>query len=134
MVLSAPQAVKDYVQPVLGTKEHEVFLVLLLDAQNRLLASEEVFRGTLTKASFYPRKVAKPTLAYTTASVILAHNHPFGVAAPSVADETLPPCAAMYARADRCAGAGPFCRSKKSNLLLHRSWSFISQPESRLKC
>lgn len=89
VLLNAPQTVKDYLQLTLGNKDHEVFLVLFLDAQNRLLASETMFRGTLTKASVYPREVVKAALAHNAASVILAHNHPSGVAEPSQADETL---------------------------------------------
>ncbi len=88
-LLNAPATVKNYLQLMLAHKDHEAFLVLFLDAQNRLLASEEMFRGTLTRASVYPREVVKATLAHNAASVILAHNHPSGVAEPSMADDTL---------------------------------------------
>lgn len=87
--LNAPKAVKDYLQLMLSNKDHEAFLVLFLDAQNRLLAADEMFRGTLTRASVYPREVVKAALAHNAAAVILAHNHPSGVAEPSVADDTL---------------------------------------------
>jgi DNA repair protein RadC len=63
--------------------------VLFLDAQNRLLRSEEMFRGTLTQTSVYPREVVKCALDYGAASVVLAHNHPSGAAEPSKADEYL---------------------------------------------
>lgn len=88
-LLNAPATVKNYLQLMLAHKDHEAFLVLFLDAQNRLLASEEMFRGTLTRASVYPREVVKATLAHNAANVILAHNHPSGVAEPSMADDTL---------------------------------------------
>ncbi len=64
-------------------------MVLFLDAQNRVIASEEMFRGTLTQTSVYPREVVKRALAHNAAAVILAHNHPSGVAEPSRADEFL---------------------------------------------
>jgi DNA repair protein RadC len=89
VLLNAPKAVKDYLQLMLGHKDHEAFLVLFLDAQNRLLAAEEMFRGTLTRASVYPREVVKAALAHNAASVILAHNHPSGMAEPSNADDAL---------------------------------------------
>jgi DNA repair protein RadC len=66
-----------------------VFVALFLDSQNRLLGSEELFRGTLTQTSVYPREVVKTALRYNAAAVILAHNHPSGVAEPSRADELL---------------------------------------------
>ena len=64
-------------------------MVLFLDAQNRVLASEEMFRGTLTQTSVYPREVVKTSLAHNAAAVIFAHNHPSGVAEASYADEAL---------------------------------------------
>jgi DNA repair protein RadC len=66
-----------------------VFLSVLLDAQNRVLACEELFRGTLTQTSVYPREVVKCALAHNAAAVIFAHNHPSGVAEPSHADQVL---------------------------------------------
>ncbi len=68
---------------------HEVFLAVFLDAQNRVLEAEELFRGTLTQTSVYPREVVKRALANNAAGVILAHNHPSGVAEPSQADRWL---------------------------------------------
>lgn len=87
--LSSPQTVKDYIRLVLGGREQEVFMVLFLDAQNKLIASEEMFHGTLTQTSVYPREVLKRALAHNANSVILAHNHPSGLAEPSRSDETL---------------------------------------------
>lgn len=88
-VFDRPQAVKDYVALRLGGMEHEVFAVLFLDGQHRLLAMEEMFRGTLTQTSVYPREVVKRALALNAGAAILAHNHPSGVAEPSRADEFL---------------------------------------------
>lgn len=88
-VFSSPQRVKDYVQMQLGHLPHEVFAVLFLDAQHRLIACEELFRGTLTQTSVYPREVVKRALALNAASLILAHNHPSGLLEPSRADELL---------------------------------------------
>ena len=88
-LLSSPQAVRDYLRLTLAGLKHEVFFVLWLDAQNRLIAAEELFRGTLTQISVYPREVVKRALAHNAAAVILAHNHPSGIAEPSAADEAL---------------------------------------------
>ena len=87
--LSSPRAVRDYLRLLLSGREHEVFVVLLLDAQHRVIASEELFRGTLTQTSVYPREVVKCALKHNSAAVIFAHNHPSGVAEPSHADELL---------------------------------------------
>ena len=87
--LDSPRAVRDYLQLLLHDREHEVFIVVLLDAQNRVLATEEMFRGTLTQTSVYPREIVKVALRHNAAAVIFAHNHPSGVAEPSRADEML---------------------------------------------
>ncbi len=87
--LSSPGAVRDFLRLTLIGREHEVFLAVLLDAQNRVIECEELFRGTLTQTSVYPREVVKCALARNAAAVILAHNHPSGVAEPSHADEVL---------------------------------------------
>ncbi|MCK9387525.1 MAG: DNA repair protein RadC [Sulfuritalea sp.] len=87
--LASPQAVRDWLRLALGNLEHEVFVALWLDAQNRLIASEELFRGTLTQTSVYPREVVKRALAHNAGAVVLAHNHPSGLAEPSRADEVL---------------------------------------------
>jgi len=87
--LSSPQAVRDYLRLTLQARPHEVFAVVFLDAQNRVLAMEELFRGTLTQTSVFPREVVKRALAHNAAAVILAHNHPSGVAEPSRADDAL---------------------------------------------
>ena len=88
-VFDAPQKVKHFLQLQLGAREHEVFAVLFLDAQHRLLKFDEMFRGTLTQTSVYPREVVKRALELGSAAVILAHNHPSGAAEPSRADEYL---------------------------------------------
>lgn len=87
--LSSPDAVRRWLSLHLGQRPHEVFMVLWLDSQNRLLAAEELFRGSLTQTSVYPREVAKAALQHNAAAVILAHNHPSGVSEPSPADEML---------------------------------------------
>jgi DNA repair protein RadC len=88
-LFDSPGKVKEYLQLQLGGREHEVFAVLFLDAQSRLLRLEEMFRGTLTQTSVYPREVVKRALELGAAAVILAHNHPSGAAEPSRADEFL---------------------------------------------
>jgi len=88
-VFSSPGAVKQYLQLHLAAKAHEVFAVLFLDAQNRLIAMEELFRGTLTQTSVYPREIVVRALKHEAASVVLAHNHPSGTVQPSRADEAL---------------------------------------------
>lgn len=87
--LHAPEAVKQYVQLHLAHKNHEVFAVLFLDNQNRLQAMEELFRGTLSQTSVYPREVVLRALHHQAAAVVLCHNHPSGSVQPSRADETL---------------------------------------------
>ena len=87
--LSSPQAVRDYLKLSLGGRPYEVFIGLFLDSQNRVLAAEELFRGTLAQTSVYPREVVKAALARNAAAMIFAHNHPSGVAEPSRADELL---------------------------------------------
>ena len=84
-----PGAVKQYLQMQLAHKNHEVFAVLFMDSQNRMLAMEELFRGTLTQTSVYPREVVLRALHHQCAAVVLAHNHPSGTVQPSRADEAL---------------------------------------------
>jgi len=88
-LFTTPQAVRDYLQLQLGSRPHEIFAVLFLDSQHRLIALEELFRGTLTQTSVYPREVVVRALALHAGSVVLAHNHPSGEARPSRADEAL---------------------------------------------
>lgn len=88
-LFDSPQAVAQYLQLHLGHKPHEVFAVLFVDSQHRLLALEELFRGTLSTTSVYPREVVLRALHHHAAAVVLAHNHPSGTAEPSRADETL---------------------------------------------
>jgi DNA repair protein RadC len=88
-VFATPDAVKQYLQLQLAAKTHEVFALLFLDAQNRLLAMEELFRGTLSQTSVDPREVVLRALHHNAAAVVLAHNHPSGSVQPSRADEAL---------------------------------------------
>lgn len=88
-VLSSPEQVRNYLRLQLGQLPHEVFVVLFLDAQNRLMEAETLFTGSLTQTSVYPREVVKRALHHNAAAVILAHNHPSGLPEPSRADEVL---------------------------------------------
>ena len=88
-VFSSPQAIRDYLQLQLGGRDHEIFAVLFLDTSHRLIVLEEMFRGTLTQTSVYPREVVVRALALNAANVVLAHNHPSGIAQPSRADESI---------------------------------------------
>jgi DNA repair protein RadC len=87
--LANPAAVRSYLKLKLADRQHEVFVCAFLDAQNRVIAFEELFRGTLTQTSVYPREVVKEALARNAAGVILCHNHPSGVAEPSFQDQAL---------------------------------------------
>ena len=87
--LNSPSAVRDYLRLKMQSLPHEVFVAMFLDAQNRVIETEELFRGTLTQTSVYPREVVKRALHHNAGALILAHNHPSGVAEPSHADETL---------------------------------------------
>ncbi len=88
-VLSSPAQVREFLTLWLRDRPYETFCALFLDSQNRLLQAEELFRGTLSQTAVYPREVARRTLQVNAAAVILAHNHPSGVAEPSVADRML---------------------------------------------
>ena len=87
--LNSPKAVRDYLRLALAGREYEVFAGIFLDAQNRVLAVEELFSGTLGQTSVFPREVVKRALHHNAAGVIFAHNHPSGLAEPSGADEAL---------------------------------------------
>ena len=87
--LASPDVVRDYLRLLLGDRPYEVFAVVFLDAQNRVLEAIEMFRGTLTQTSVYPREVVIEALARNAAAVILTHNHPNGHPEPSQADEAL---------------------------------------------
>ena len=87
--LDSPALVRDYLRLRLGNRRHEVFAVVFLDAQHRVIDTAELFRGTLTQTSVYPREVLIEALARHAAAVILAHNHPSGAAEPSRADDAL---------------------------------------------
>lgn len=84
--LSSPNAVKEYLRLALGAQPYESFLVLFLDVKNRLIDAKELFRGTLSHTSVYPREVVREALARNAASVMLAHNHPSGTPDPSESD------------------------------------------------
>ena len=86
-IFNDPKAVRDYLQLQLGSRPHEVFAVLFLDASHRLIVLEEMFRGTLTQTSVYPREVVMRALALNAANVVLAHNHPSGSTQASRSDE-----------------------------------------------
>ena len=88
-LLASPDAVRDYLRLLLGDRPHEIFAVVFLDAQHRVIATEEMFRGTLTQTSVYPREVVIEALNRNAAAVILCHNHPSGSPQPSQADLTL---------------------------------------------
>jgi len=88
-VFDSPGRVKEHLRMHLAHLPHEVFAVLFLDAQHRLICLEEMFRGTLAQTSVYPREVVRRALDLHAAAVVLAHNHPSGVAEPSKADEHL---------------------------------------------
>ncbi len=87
--LDSPDAVRAYLRLILHGKEYEVFCCVFLDAQNRVIAVEELFRGTLTQTSVYPREIIKRALFHNAGALILAHNHPSGVAESSQADRQL---------------------------------------------
>lgn len=87
--LNSPRAVREYLQLLLRTRQQEVFVALFLDAQHRVISTEELFQGTLTQTSVYPREVVKRALYNNAAAVIFAHNHPSGVAEPSQSDQLL---------------------------------------------
>lgn len=87
--LTSPGAVRDYLRLAIAGREYEVFVCVWLDAQHRVIAFEELFRGSLSQTSVYPREIVKTALARNASAVIFAHNHPSGVAQPSMADELL---------------------------------------------
>ena len=86
---TSPAAVKDYLRAKLAGFEHEVFAVLFLDTQHRLIEYAEMFRGTIDSASVYPRELVKEALRLNAAAVIVSHNHPSGNPEPSSADKVL---------------------------------------------
>ena len=88
-IFSDAKTIREFLQLQLGNRDHEIFAVLFLDASHRLIVLEEMFRGTLTQTSVYPREVVVRALALNAANVVLAHNHPSGTAQPSRADESI---------------------------------------------
>lgn len=87
--LNSPRAVRDFLQLLLHARQQEVFVAIFLDAQHRVVATEELFHGTLTQTSVYPREIVKRALHHNAAAMIFAHNHPSGVAEPSDSDRLL---------------------------------------------
>ena len=88
-VLASPEVVREWLALYCAKLEREVFIVLHLDVRRRLIEAEELFRGTLTETSIYPREVVKSVLARNSASLILAHNHPSGYLEPSPGDRVI---------------------------------------------
>lgn len=89
VLLTSPDLVRQYLSVRLGNAEREIFCVLFLDNQNRLIVAEDLFMGTIDGASVYPREVVKAALKLNAAAVILSHNHPSGVLEPSAADKRI---------------------------------------------
>ena len=87
--MNTPQLVREFLRLSLTNKLHEVFIAIFLDAKNHMISTEELFSGTLTQASVYPREVIKRALHHNAAAIIFAHNHPSGVVEPSQADKDL---------------------------------------------
>lgn len=88
-LFESPEAVGSYLRLLIGKRPHEMFAVMFLDSQHRLIATEELFRGTLKQTSVYPREVVLRALHHNAAAVVLAHNHPSGNAEPSLPDQDL---------------------------------------------
>jgi DNA repair protein RadC len=88
-MLNSPAIVRDFLRLHFASYEHEAFVAIFLDAQHRVIASHELFRGTLTQTSVYPREVVKAALRVNAAAVIFSHNHPSGVEEPSQSDRLL---------------------------------------------
>ena len=123
--LNSPSAVRDYLRLALSGKEHEVFITIFLDAQNRVIEVSEMFRGTLTQTSVYPREVVKAALKCNAGAAIFAHNHPSGVAEPSHADETLT-SALKQAGACRRARFGSLRRSRGRHPVVCGAWAAVT--------
>ncbi len=87
--LNSPGAVKEYLRLLIGGLQYEVFVAIFLDTQHRIIVTQEMFRGTLSQTSVYPREVVKAALAHNSAAVIFAHNHPSGICDPSQSDQLL---------------------------------------------
>ncbi|MDD2800030.1 MAG: DNA repair protein RadC [Methylococcales bacterium] len=87
--MTMPEQVANYMKLNIATREHEVFVVMFLDSQHRLIETQEMFRGTINQASVYPREIVKEALRLNAGACILAHNHPSGIAEPSLADKEI---------------------------------------------
>ncbi len=88
-IFHCPKTVKDYLRSKLRHQTQEVFVVLLLDSQHQLIKYKEMFYGTINSACVYPREIVKLALSENAAAIVLAHNHPSGVAEPSQADRQI---------------------------------------------
>ena len=88
-MLNAPETVRDFLRLFFAGRGYESFVAIFLDAQHQVLVVDELFRGTLTQTSVYPREVVKASLRCNSSAVIFAHNHPSGVAEPSQSDKML---------------------------------------------
>ena len=128
-VLSAPGTVRDWLRLHCADLEHEVFIMLLLDAQNRLIDAHELFRGTLSQTSVYPREVVKYTLARNAAAVVFAHNHPSGVAEPSRADEVLTQNLKQALALVDVRVLDHFVVAGTSTVSLCRTWTYLNEVE-----
>jgi DNA repair protein RadC len=127
--LSSPSAVRGFLRLKLQALPHEVFLCLYLDAQNRVIASEELFRGTLTQTSVYPREVVKRALHHNAGAAIFAHNHPFGCRRTQPRRRNADPGVETVARAGRRAGAGSLHSSRERGLVVRGT-----RPDLRRTC
>jgi len=85
----SPAKLRQFLRLLLAEREHEVFLVILMDSKDRMIHSEELFRGTLTQTRVYPREVVKLSLKHNAGAVVFCHNHPSGIGEPSSADKVL---------------------------------------------
>jgi DNA repair protein RadC len=118
---SSPAAVKEYLRAKLAGFEHEVFAVLFLDTQHRLIEYAEMFRGTIDSASVYPRELVKEALRLNAAAVIVSHNHPSGNPEPSGADKALTSAAQAGAGAGGCSHAGSHHRGGQHHHIFRRT-------------
>src|SRR3954471_15517331 len=124
--LSSPDAVRSYLRLKLARLEHEVFVCVFLDAQNRVIAVDQMFRGTLTQTSVFPREIVKAALSHNAAGVLFAHNHPSGVAEPSHADELLTSSLKTALALVELPGAGSLCYRWHQHSFVRRARADLS--------
>ena len=128
--MEEPAAVADYLRSCLAGRPHEIFLVLFMDVKMRLIATEELFRGTVSQTKVYPREVVKAALRHNASSVILAHNHPSGIAQPSEADRAAHRISVQGAGAGGGAGGRSRHRGRARRLFLFRARPIVKFIES----